>query len=282
MELYQYCEEIKNLKPVIFWRYLIPDFGYQDTHNFRALIDNILNYNKSTPILTPILTPIKLQTQTLEYQSGGTATPKETVKETKNILIHCLGGHGRTGSVACCLVAVKFFLLNETIKKLLTDFENKYFIIQKQEKQNESKEQEKQNESKDKFKYFRNYRNIDIYIRNIANIIFKLSQLYVMGSLRIHRETDRKETRPDPHAMLVPETPAQNEMVKNVIEDYIHDFLNNETFGEPKKPVTECKKTEMINYMGNNEWLCAGNIDPKIITEKKDHENIIEFKKKYK
>jgi protein-tyrosine phosphatase len=231
-ELYQYCKNIKN--PPIFWRYLIPDFGYQDPQNFKALIDNIYNYTENS-------------------------------NEKKKVLIHCLGGHGRTGSVACSLIALKFFLLNNNIKNLLIAFENKHFKLNHSTEPNVP------------LNLLENKKNIDEFIRNISFLIFKLSQIYVMSSLRIHRETDREQTRPNPHQMLVPETPAQNDMVINVIMDYIHDYLNNEMFLNPDtQTIDKCNDNEIVNFMGNRAWLCASNIDT-FEKKKKEHDNITLF-----
>jgi len=168
-EEYQKCIYDVNKKyqeSVIFFRFDIPDFGTRDSDSIKALIDSIINY--------------------------------VDIKKNK-VMIHCLGGHGRTGTVVVPLIAVLIFL--EDIKnKNSTNFLNKY----------EKKSYDEWNNEIDK----------------ITELLFIKAQSYVMISLRKDRISNNLKKK-DIKAVRVPETHAQDIIVLSIIKKYIINYLDN-------------------------------------------------------
>jgi protein tyrosine phosphatase len=81
----------KYKKKEIFSRFNIPDFGTRDASLVKSLVDNIINYVNIN---------------------------------NKKIMIHCLGGHGRTGMIVTPLISVLIYLKDIKNKKTII-----YFII---------------------------------------------------------------------------------------------------------------------------------------------------------
>jgi hypothetical protein len=168
-EEYQKCIHNVNEKykeSVLFFRFDIPDFGTRDTDSIKALIDSIINYIN--------------------------------IKKEK-VMIHCLGGHGRTGTVSVPLIAILLFFINITNKN------NKNFL------------------NRDDKKTFNEW---NILIDNIAQLLFIQAQSYVMISLRKDRLSNsikKKEIK----KVRVPETHAQDIIAISVIKKYIINYLEN-------------------------------------------------------
>jgi hypothetical protein len=113
--------------------------------------------------------------------------------------------------------------------------------------------------------------NIDILIEEISEKVFKLSQIYTMLSLRNYRVTDNINYRENIHAILVPETSAQNEMVIDVIKLFIREYLINGKFYFNIESVKECNDISIKNTNFINAWLCPANISlKKELGNKKD------------
>jgi len=198
-EIYQNCKNTNNDNKPIFWRFRIPDFNTRDVEDVKTLVDNIINY--------------------MENNKG-------------KIMVHCLGGHGRTGTIICCVIAV--FLLNNN---LLTN--NKNSIETKLKNLKNSKELEKE-------------------ILELAEEIFKYAQFYVMLSLSTYRKTDSllKKT---PQNIKVPEISSQDLLVINVIKLYIENYLRNDfvNISLSKIEGRECGDIKNKNEEGNPIWKCA-------------------------
>ena len=154
----------KYKKKEIFTRFNIPDFGTRDASLVKSLVDNIINYVNIN---------------------------------NKKIMIHCLGGHGRTGMIVTPLIAVLFFLKEIENKK------SKNYIDRDQ---------------KSEWMVLEN--KIDRVIENL----FVKAQAYIMISLRLHRKSNRSELKTIKQ-IRVPETHAQDEIVKEVIKIYINNYL---------------------------------------------------------
>lgn len=161
-EQYQYCEPETN--NIIFWRYRIQDFNTPTSLlDTKALIDNLLNY----------------------------------LSKDKNnkIAIHCLGGHGRTGTISCCLIAILLFLkehdIDEIINKKLSAHDTRKDILE------------------------------------LVNKLFLKAQSYVMLSLRFFRKSDSPAilSRNDLKTIKIPEIASQDHFVKDMIEAYINFYI---------------------------------------------------------
>ena len=227
-ELYQKCN-LNNIKP-IFWRFRVPDYGYQDPHDFKALIDNIINY---------------------------------VANKQNKIMIHCLGGHGRTGSVICSIIAILVILQQTKFQHILKEL----IILNKIPKSNSISIPIIDNIKNKNIKLT----NIGILTDFIARKVFVLSQIYVILSLRMYRKTDGIDYRDTIHKILVPETHAQNEMVINVIKLFIQEYVNNGKFMFDIKNKNNCD-TGVLNANFEESWKCAKNVEldkPKI-TNKND------------
>ena len=156
--IYNVNEKLKE--SVVFFRFDIPDFGVRDTNSLKALIDSIINYVQ--------------------------------VKKEK-VMIHCLGGHGRTGTVVVPLIAILLFLsVNKTINKNSKKTYNEW--------------------------------NSDI--NKIANLLFIKAQSYVMISLRKDRGSNSKK-KILIKEVRVPETHAQDTIAISVIKQYILNYLEH-------------------------------------------------------
>jgi hypothetical protein len=147
-----------------FTRFDIPDFGTRDADLIKSLIDNIINYININQ---------------------------------KKIMIHCLGGHGRTGMVVVPLITVLFFLKEIKNKK------SKNYIDKNQKL---------------------NWISWNNKINIIAEDLLKKSQAYVMICLRKYRKTNELKTVKQ---ITVPETHAQEEIDKEIIKLYIYEYLKN-------------------------------------------------------
>lgn len=223
-ELYQRCSNL-TIKP-IFWRFRIPDFGYQDAEDFKALIDNIINYIKSD--------------------------------NNHKVMVHCLGGHGRSGSVICSVIAILVILQSDDLQPILQDLKSRYKFTYNSANSIDVR-------MLDNMIKTHNINDIDHLIHEITKKIFILSQIYVMLSLRMYRITDNKNYRPDIKQILVPETHAQNEMVIEVIKLFLHEYLINDTFNFDI-PHTN---VSIKNTKFEKAWKCPINID------KDDTKNIV-------
>jgi len=159
-EEYQKCITEVNKKyknSIIFFRFDIPDFGTRDSDSIKALIDSIINY---------------------------------ITIDKKKVMIHCLGGHGRTGTIAVPLIAILLFyenVLNKNNKKTFNEWNNT--------------------------------------IQEYAELLFLQAQAYVMISLRSDRGSNSRMKK-DIKSLRVPETHAQDVIVIEVIKKYIIDHLN--------------------------------------------------------
>jgi len=159
-EEYQKCITEVNKKyknSIIFFRFDIPDFGTRDSDSIKALIDSIINY---------------------------------ITIDKKKVMIHCLGGHGRTGTIAVPLIAILLFyenVLNKNNKKTFNEWNNT--------------------------------------IQEYAELLFLRAQAYVMISLRSDRSSNSRMKK-DIKSLRVPETHAQDVIVIEVIKKYIIDHLN--------------------------------------------------------
>jgi hypothetical protein len=168
-EEYQKCIFSVNKKykdKITFFRFDIPDFGTRDTDSIKALIDSIINY--------------------------------AIIKKGK-VMIHCLGGHGRTGTIAVPVIAILLFFKNITNKnnKNFLDINNKKTFSEWNKK-----------------------------INDIAELLFIKAQSYVMISLRKDRLSDSIKKK-DIKAVRVPETHAQDIIVISVIKKYILNYLES-------------------------------------------------------
>jgi hypothetical protein len=214
-ELYQRCQELTT-KP-IFWRFRIPDFGYQGAEDLKALIDNIINYIKSD--------------------------------NNHKVMVHCLGGHGRTGSVICSVIAVLVILQSKELQLILKDLQSRYkFTYDSKESINVT--------IIDNIIKTHKINDIDHLIHEITEKVFILSQIYVMLSLRMYRITDNKNYRPDIKQVLVPEIHAQNEMVIEVIKLFLQEYLINGKFNFEINNTTEVIR----NTNFEKAWKCPTNI----------------------
>lgn len=154
----------KNYKKCIFTRFNIPDFGTRDADLIKSLIDNIINYIKINK---------------------------------KKIMIHCLGGHGRTGMIIVPLIAVFLFIKEIKNKKSIN-----YIDINEVNK----------------------WISFDDKINNVAENLFKKAQAYIMISLRMHRKTNSSNLK-TMKQIKIPETHAQDNIAKEVIKIYINNYL---------------------------------------------------------
>ena len=192
-EIYQNCTNTNNNNKPIFWRFRIPDFNTRDVEDVKTLVDNIINY--------------------LENNEG-------------KIMVHCLGGHGRTGTIICCVIAVS--LLNNNIH--LQNLKDKSLKFKELEKE----------------------------ILELAEKIFKYAQFYVMLSLSTYRKTDSLLIK-TPQNIKVPEISSQDLLVINVIKLYIENYLRNGfvNISLSKIKGTECGGKTHINEEGTPIWKCA-------------------------
>ncbi len=167
-ELYQYC--VKN--SIIYWRFRIEDYNTPPLkEDLKSLIDNLINYLESDPI--------------------------------HKIMIHCEGGHGRTGTVVLSLLS--FYFINTEIYKNRIQLINNYdFVKTPNIKQN--------------------IINIENEITNLSQDIFNILQLYLILCLRLFRISDQKKNI---NSIKVPETHIQEKMVKEIIKMYIKDYNIN-------------------------------------------------------
>jgi protein tyrosine phosphatase len=168
-ELYQYCKLEKTddsinskYKKLVFLRFGINDFNIPtNISDTMATIDNIINYIN---------------------------------QDSKNkLMIHCRGGHGRTGIITCCVLAL---LLLET----------KLYKIQM-----------------DKIKTT-SFNDANIQILELVKILFKIVQAYTMVNLRAYRKTDWKCIKKI-DLVLIPETHIQDNFIKDVIKAYIIKYI---------------------------------------------------------
>jgi protein tyrosine phosphatase len=192
-ELYKFC--LKSTA-IIFFRFRIPDFLTRAIDDVKTQIDNLIYFL--------------------------------THKQNK-ILIHCQGGHGRTGIFACILVAYYFFL--PEIKKNLDIFKSQKLLAHEYEHE----------------------------IHNLAGEVFKKSQAYVVLTTRLFRETDGEKYRKIDN-VIMPETPAQNLLVQEVIKLYIHNYIINGFFN-----INEIENKNQKNYPYfdnefNKLWECPKNV----------------------
>lgn len=218
-ELYQRCSELEN-KP-IFWRFRIPDFGYQDPNDLKALIDNIINFIYLSP---------------------------------NKLMVHCLGGHGRTGSVICSVIAILVILQQSNFVEIMKELYDLYNSTNKDCSLVQS------DKIIHNFIIKHKLTNIEMLISEISEKVFLLSQVYVILSLRKYRVTDNINYRENIHAVLVPETPAQNEMVIDVIKLYIREYLINGKFYFEIISTKDCGDPSIKNTNFKNAWLCPSNV----------------------
>jgi len=154
----------KYKKKEIFSRFNIPDFGTRDASLVKSLVDNIINYVNIN---------------------------------NKKIMIHCLGGHGRTGMIVTPLIAVLFYLKDIKNKK------SKIYLDRSEKS---------------------NWISLEDKINDIVEDLFKKAQAYIMISLRLYRKTNSADLK-TVKQITVPETHAQDEIVKEVIKLYIDNYL---------------------------------------------------------
>ena len=139
--------------------------GIEKTDNIKTLIDNLLIYTNN----------------------GNHPTHK--------ILIHCLAGIGRTGIIACCIIAVLVFIKNNIkLKNKLDKIRSKYDSIL-----------------------------INIKLNKLAKYIFILSQIYIMTSVRLYRENSLTE-------IVIPETNKQEQIIIKIIYMYLIYYIDNGQF----------------------------------------------------
>ena len=211
-EIYQNCNNNTTIKP-IFWRFRIPDFNTRDVEDVKTLVDNIINY-----LLT----------------------------RNEKIMIHCLGGHGRTGTIICCIIAVLLFLNKNDNINLVNSNDNINNII---------------NSKLIKIKKITNFKDTEKEILELSEKIFKYSQFYVMLSLSTFRITDSLlDNFKLPEKIKVPEISSQDLLVMNVIKLYIENYLRNGFINTTLSKINEdkCgKKENYINEEGKPIWKCA-------------------------
>ena len=153
----------KEYNNLIFLRYRINDFNTPTSINDTiAAIDNIINYIKQNP--------------------------------NNKVMIHCWGGHGRTGTFTACILSV---LLLDTDKDTMDKIASNNFITANQE------------------------------ILSLVDYIFNIIQAYIMVNLRAYRLTDSQNNKKDILSILIPETHAQDIFVKDIIKAYIMKYLEN-------------------------------------------------------
>ena len=107
-------------------------------------------------------------------------------------MIHCLGGHGRTGTVVCPLIAILIFF-----KDIIKNVNKNEKLI---------------------------WKEWDEKINNIALELFIRAQAYIMLSLRCHRETNKADLK-TMKEIKIPETHAQDNVALDIIKLYIKDYL---------------------------------------------------------
>ena len=164
-ETYPKCINEKYKKKEIFYRFDIPDFSIRDPESIRALIDNIITYVNINQ---------------------------------KNVMIHCLGGHGRTGTVVTPLIAMLVFSKN------ILDSKSEDYINIRDTK---------------------TWLEWDDKIHLVAKNLFIKAQAYVMLSLRAHRKTNGINIKKNIMKIKIPETHAQDDVAIAIIKLYIKDYL---------------------------------------------------------
>ena len=123
-----------------------------------------------------------------------------TQKNKKKIMIHCHGGHGRTGTIACCLYGLNFINKNfSTIKEIFKKKEGEAVLEA---------------------------------IENIARYIFKLSQLIITTQLRLFRKTDQECVK-GISSVIIPETAAQVKFSTEVLNKYIIRYMMDDKLFTP-------------------------------------------------
>jgi len=205
-EIYQTCDHYDN---IIFWRFRIPDLSTREPEDLKALIDNLINYLIND--------------------------------KNRKIMIHCLGGHGRTGTVICCLLAVIIFLnKNEDQKDIVKKIQNEIENLRKENN---------------------NYKNIEEKIIEISEKIFKYVKFYTMLSLSSHRQTDSLDNR-TVKEISIPETSAQELLICQVIQLYIKLYLKNKYYSITREilipnEIKKCNDNNSINEEHQKIWKCA-------------------------
>ena len=148
---------------LIFWRFRINDYSTPNTVlETMATIDSLINYIYKNP--------------------------------KNKLMIHCWGGHGRTGTMTCCVLAIILFLNTKLYKEKIDEFRN---IA---------------------------YKDTLIKIEEFKNDIFIKIQAYVMIYLRAYRKTDWSCVKKIEN-VIIPETHAQEQFIKDIIENYIKRYL---------------------------------------------------------
>ena len=169
-ENYPKCIEMidkKYKKKEIFYRFNIPDFSTREPDSIKALIDNVINY--------------------ININKGFA-------------MIHCLGGHGRTGTVVTPLIAMLIFG-----KNIMDVKSNDYINLRE-------------------LKTWPEWEN---KIHTVAKNLFIKAQAYVMLSLRAHRKTNGENLKKNVMKIKIPETHAQDDVAISIIKLYIKDYLSN-------------------------------------------------------
>jgi protein tyrosine phosphatase len=182
IEPYIKCSTLGSLESINF---RIPDFGNITADVYLELIDNCTQITKS-----------------------------------HTLFIHCLGGHGRTGTVAIGIIALQI------IKAYSTEIKNNF---------------------KTPISIKEGLHNISA----LAIIIFSLAQCIVITSFYMYRETDSKKFRPDIKNIIAPETHGQKNMCLEAIEKAIKRVILAHT-----ENITECSKPTNDLFASHNLWPC--------------------------
>jgi hypothetical protein len=153
----------QNYDNLIFWRFRINDYSTPNTVlETMAMTDSLINYIYKNP--------------------------------KNKLMIHCWGGHGRTGTMTCCVLAIILLLNTKPYKEKMDEFRN----IQ--------------------------YKDTIKKIDEMSNDIFTKIQAYVMIYLRTYRKTDWPCVK-EISSVVIPETHAQEHFVKDIITNYIQRYL---------------------------------------------------------
>jgi hypothetical protein len=167
-----------------------------------------------------------------------------------------LSGHGRTGIISCCLIASLLFLSNSFV----IDHLNKIKGVKKNTLSSEEIKKLIHALIND---FDKTNNNSDIYkLRPVARNIFKLSQIYIMISLRLFRKTNLKQN-------LVPDNANQINAIYNVIYSYLIDYMTNGKFSFDISTADAKDKCEESTFTNNDDqklWPCAKNVGDTHVT----------------
>lgn len=128
-------------------------------------------------------------------------------------MIHCWGGHGRTGLFTCCVLSLLLLLLTPTYEDIMNKIKKEPFD------------------------------QANVSIINLSGKIFKIIQAYIMVNLRAYRKTDWPCIK-GIKDFIIPETHAQDNFVKKVIISYITRYIEYGFLYNIKNTTIDLKKID--------------------------------------